>query len=61
MKSYIKGFVTAVIAVIIVVSLIPTLLNATGQVSGSVPILSNAIVGTVAGAGVIILLVDTLI
>lgn len=49
------------IAVVIVVSLIPTLLNATGQVSGDVPILANAIVGTVVGAGVIILLVDTLI
>lgn len=32
-----QAFVGAMIAVVIVVSLIPTLLNATGQVSGDVP------------------------
>jgi hypothetical protein len=61
MKSYIKAFVLGMIGVVIVVSLLPTLLNATASVSGDIPILANSVVGTVAGAGILLLLVDVFI
>lgn len=49
-RDYITGFVSAIVAVIIAVNLVPTLLTAVANVSG-VPLLTSALVGTIVGAG----------
>lgn len=60
-KTYVKGFVTGFVGILIVVNLIPTLINATNQVSGDVPILSSMTVGTILGAGVMLTLIELFI
>jgi len=61
MKSYVKTFVGGIVGVVITANLILPLLNATNQVAGQVPLLSAPIVGTVVGAGVLLLIVDMFI
>jgi hypothetical protein len=60
-KEYIKGFIMGIIAftigaIIVSQVLIPQILNITG-----VPLLSTAIVGTIAGAGLIMFLIGVFI
>ena len=60
-KEYIKGFIMGIIAftigaIIVSQVLIPQITNITG-----VPLLSTAIVGTVAGAGLIMFLIGVFI
>jgi hypothetical protein len=60
-KLYVKGFVAGIVGIVVAVNLIPPLLNATGAVSGTVPILSNSIVGTVLGAGILLIILELFI
>jgi hypothetical protein len=55
-KQYTTNFITTIIAVVIAVGLLPTLLLTIGNVSG-IPLLSVALVGTIAGAGVVLFIV----
>jgi hypothetical protein len=60
-KEYIKGFIMGIIAftigaIIVSQVLIPQIANVTG-----VPLLSTAIVGTIAGAGLIMFLIGVFI
>jgi hypothetical protein len=52
-KEYVTGFISAIIAVVISISLIPTLMDAVSGISG-IPLLTTALVGTVVGAGVLL-------
>jgi len=61
MKSYVKTFVGGIVGVVITANLILPLLNATNQVATQVPLLAAPIVGTVVGAGVLLLIVDMFI
>lgn len=53
--------VSRIVGIVVAVNLIPPLLNATGAVSGTVPILSNSIVGTVLGAGILLIILELFI
>jgi hypothetical protein len=60
-KEYIKGFIMGIIAftigaIIVSQVLIPQIANVTG-----VPLLSTAIVGTIAGAGLVMFLIGVFI
>jgi len=60
-KEYVKGFIMGIIAftigaIIVSQVLLPTIANVTG-----VPLLSTAIVGTIAGAGLILFLIGIFI
>jgi hypothetical protein len=59
-REYITGFVTAIVAVIIAVNLVPTLMNSVGGLSG-IPLLSVALVGTIVGAGIVLFILKTFI
>jgi len=52
-REYTKGFVEGIIGVTIAVYLVPTLIDATNQVTG-VPLLSAALVGLIVGAGILL-------
>jgi len=60
-KSYVKAFVAGIVGIVVAVNLVPPLLNATGSVSGDVPILANSIVGTVVGAGILLVILEIFI
>lgn len=57
-REYVTGFISAVVAFLIAVSVIPLILNAVGQVEG-VALLSVTLVGTIIGAGLIMYLLKT--
>jgi|YelNatPaOPRAMG01_1025707.scaffolds.fasta_scaffold21462_3 phosphate/sulfate permease len=59
-REYVTGFITAVVAFLIAVSVVPILMNTVGQISG-VPLLTSALVGTIVGAGLILYLLKTFI
>ena len=59
-REYVTGFITAVVAFLIAVSVVPILMNIVGQISG-VPLLTSALVGTIVGAGLILYLLKTFI
>lgn len=52
-REYTKGFVEGIIGVTIAIYLVPTLIDATNQVTG-VPLLSAALVGLIVGAGILL-------
>jgi hypothetical protein len=52
-KEYVTGFISAIIAVIISITLIPTLMGSIACVTG-VPLLTAALVGTIVGAGILL-------
>lgn len=58
-REYVTGFVSAIIAVSIAVSLIGTIMTAvTGT---SIPLLSETLVGTIIGAGILLFILKTFI
>lgn len=57
-KEYVTGFISAVVAFLIAISVVPLILNAVGQISG-VALLSVTLVGTIIGAGLIMYLLKT--
>lgn len=57
-REYVTGFVSAIIAVVIAISLVPTLMGAVGNVSG-IPLLTSALVGTIVGAGIVLFILKT--
>jgi hypothetical protein len=59
-REYVTGFITAVVAFLIAVSVVPILMNVVGEISG-VPLLTSALVGTIVGAGLILYLLKTFI
>jgi len=59
-KEYVGGFVSAIIGITIAIYLVPTLLEAVGNVTG-VPLITTAIVGTIVGAGILLFIVKTFI
>jgi phosphate/sulfate permease len=59
-REYVTGFITAVVAFLIAVSVVPILMNVVGEISG-VPLLTSALVGTIIGAGLILYLLKTFI
>jgi uncharacterized membrane protein YeaQ/YmgE (transglycosylase-associated protein family) len=60
-KSYVKAFVAGIVGIVVAVNLVPPLLNATNSVSGDVPILASSIVGTVVGAGILLVILEIFI
>jgi len=52
-KEYVTGFISAIIAVVISINLVPTLMGAVANITG-VALLSSALVGTIVGAGILL-------
>lgn len=59
-KEYVTGFITAIVAFLIAVSVVPILMNIVGGIEG-IPLLSAGLVGTIVGAGLIMYLLKTFI
>ena len=59
-KEYVTGFISAIVAFLIAVSVVPILMNTVGEISG-IPLLTGALVGTIVGAGLILYLLKTFI
>lgn len=60
-KGYVTGFITAIIAVVIAVNLVPTLIQAVGNISPAIPLLTTALVGTIVGAGIVLFITKVFI
>lgn len=58
-REYVTGFVSAIIAVTIGVSLIPTVMSSIESWGG--PLLTTALAGTVIGAGILLFILRTFI
>jgi len=56
--EYAKNFIGAIIGATIVMNVLPTLKQASDNVSASTPILAWAVVGTVAGASILFYLLS---
>jgi len=59
-KEYVTGFITAIVAFLIAVNVVPLLMSTVGNITG-IPLLSSALVGTIVGAGLIMFLLKTFI
>jgi len=59
-RGYVTGFVGAIIGVTIAIYMVPTLLDAVGNVTG-VPLITAGIVGTVVGAGILLFILKAFI
>jgi uncharacterized membrane protein YeaQ/YmgE (transglycosylase-associated protein family) len=58
--EYVTGFVSAIVAVTIGITLVPTLMATVANVSG-VPLLTETLVGTIVGAGILLFILKTFI
>jgi len=59
-REYVSGFITAIVAFLIAVSVVPIMMQTVGNITG-VPLLSSALVGTIVGAGLVLFLLKTFI
>ena len=58
--EYVTGFVSAIVAVTIGITLVPTLMAVVANVSG-IPLLTQTLVGTIVGAGILLFILKTFI
>jgi hypothetical protein len=58
--EYVTGFVSAIVAVTIGITLVPTLMGVVANVSG-IPLLTETLVGTIVGAGILLFILKTFI
>jgi hypothetical protein len=59
-REYVTGFITAIVAFLIAINVVPLLMNTVNEVTG-IPLLSAGLVGTIVGAGLVLFLLKTFI